>query len=141
MKALMFTTLLWIGLAAPGFGRVGEDEKQIEASYGKPGKDLGTHGDVHELGYISGGFMILVDFVNGISQREGFANPDTSPLSPQSVEEILRMSAPEGTSWKEARASGGDRSWTRSDNRVIAMFPALRKFVFVQDVSFVQPKQ
>jgi hypothetical protein len=141
MKALMFTTLLWIGLAAPGFGRVGEDEKQIEARYGKPGKDLGTHGDVHELGYISGGFMILVDFVNGISQREGFANPDTSPLSPQSVEEILRMSAPEGTSWKEARASGDDRSWSRSDGKVVAIFPALRKFLFVQDVSFVQPKQ
>jgi len=102
---------------------------------------LGTHGDVHELGYISGGFMILVDFVNGISQREGFANPDTSPLSPQSVEEILRMSAPEGTSWKEAPARGDDRSWTRSDNKVIAMFPALRKFLFVQDVTFVQPKQ
>jgi hypothetical protein len=141
MKALMFTTLLWIGLAAPGFGRVGEDEKQIEATYGKPGKDLGTRGNVHELGYISGGYMILVDFVNGISQREGFANPDTSPLSPESVEEILRLSAPEGTSWKEARPSGDDRSWSRSDGKVVAIFPALRKFLFVQDVSFVQPKQ
>ena len=85
--------------------------------------------------------MILVDFVNGISKREGFANPDTSPLSPQSVEEILRRSAPEGTSWKEAPASGDDKSWTRSDSKVIAIFPALRKFVFVQDVTFVQPKQ
>jgi len=83
MKALTFTVLVWITFAATGFSRIGEDEKQIEARYGKPGKDLGTHGDVHELGYISGGFMILVDFVNGISQREGFANPDTSPLSPR----------------------------------------------------------
>jgi len=141
MKALTFTILVWITLAGTGFGRIGDDEKQIEARYGKPGKDLGTHGDVHELGYMSGGFMILVDFVNGISQREGFANPDTSPLSPQSVEDILRMSAPEGTSWKEAPASGDDRSWARSDKKVIAMFPALRKFVFVQDVNFVQPKQ
>jgi hypothetical protein len=141
MKALTVTVLVWIALARTGLGEIGEDEKQIEARYGKPGKDLGTHGNVHELGYMSGGFMILVDFVNGISQREGFANPDTSPLSPHSVEDILRMSAPEGTSWKEAPASGDDRSWSRSDNKVIAMFPALRKFVFVQDVSFVQPKQ
>jgi hypothetical protein len=122
-------------------GRIGDDEKEIEASYGKPGKDLGTHGNVHELGYMSDGYMILVDFVNGISQREGFANPDTSALSPQSVEEILRMSAPEGTSWKEAPASGDDRSWRRSDGKAIAIFPALRKFLFVQDVNFVQPKQ
>ena len=141
MKALTFTSLVWITLAATGFARIGDDEKQIEATYGKPGKDLGTHENVHELGYMSDGYMILVDFVNGISQREGFANPDTSPLSPQSVEDILRMSAPEGTSWKEAPASGDDRSWSRSDNKVIAMFPALRKFVFVQDVKFVQPKQ
>src|SRR6267143_4798026 len=141
MKALTVTVWVWIALARTGLGEIGEDEKQIEARYGKPGKDLGTHGDVHELGYMSGGFMILVDFVNGISQREGFANPDTSPLSPQSVEDILRMSAPEGTSWKEAPASGDDRSWRRSDGKAIAIFPALRKFLFVQDVNFVQPKE
>src|SRR5712692_8319874 len=128
MKALTFTVLVWITFAATGFSRIGEDEKQIEARYGKPGKDLGTHGDVHELGYISGGFMILVDFVNGISQREGFANPDTSPLSPQSVERILVMSVVEGTKWQETNAQGGDRSWKRSDNKAVAVFPAQRKF-------------
>ncbi len=141
MKALTFTALVWITLAATGFSRIGEDEKQIEARYGKVGKDLGTHGEVHEIGYMAGGFMILVDFVNGISQREGFANPDTSPLSPQSVEDILRLSAPEGTSWRQAPASGEDRSWRRSDSKAVAIFPALGKFLFIQDVNFVQPKQ
>ncbi|HXP33931.1 MAG TPA: hypothetical protein VN827_00120 [Chthoniobacterales bacterium] len=141
MKALTFTSLVWISLAATGFSRIGEDEKQIEAQYGKPGKDLGTHGEVHEFGYISGGFMIVVDFVNGISQREGFANPDTSPLSPQSVEEILRLSAPEGTSWRQGPASAEDRSWRRSDSKAIAIYPALGKFLFIQDVKFVQPKE
>src|SRR5947208_17151101 len=140
MKALTFTSLVWITLAATGFARVGDDEKQIEATYGKPGKDLGTHENVHELGYMSDGYMILVDFVNGISQREGFANPDTSPLSPQSVEEILRMSAPEGTSWHPIPSTSDDRSWQRSDNKAVAFFPAVRKFLYVQDVNFVQPK-
>ena len=101
---------------------------------------MGTHGDVHEFGYLSGGFMILVDFVNGISQREGFANPDTSPLSPESVEQILRMSAPEGTSWHSIASTSDDRSWQRSDNKAVAFFPAVRKFLYVQDVNFVQPK-
>src|SRR5213080_493186 len=140
MKALTFTSLVWITLAATGFARIGDDEKQIEATYGKPGKDLGTHENVHELGYMSDGYMILVDFVNGISQREGFANPDTSPLSPQSVEEILRMSAPEGTSWHPIPSTSDDRSWQRSDNKAVAFFPAVRKFLYVQDVNFVQPK-
>jgi hypothetical protein len=141
MKALTITSVVWIALAATGFGRIGDDEKQIETLYGKPGRDLGTHGEVHELGYISGGFMIVVDFVNGISQREGFANPDTSRLSPPSVEQILRMSAPEGTSWQQKPVTGDDRSWRRSDGKVIAIFPAPGKFLFVQDATFIQPKQ
>jgi len=140
MKALTFTSLAWLVLAATGFGRIGEDEKQIEARYGKPGKDFGNHGEVHEVGYMSGGYMILVDFVNRISQREGFANPDTSALSPEAVEQILIMSAVEGTKWQETNAQGGDRSWKRSDNKAVAVFSAQGKFLFVQDVNFVQPK-
>jgi len=117
----MFTTFLWIVLAATVFGRIGEDEKQIESRYGKPGKDLGNHGEVHQIGYISNGFMILVDFVNGVSQRKGFANPDTSALTPEAVDRILIMSAVEGTKWRETNAPGGiDREstpitrWSRS---------------------------
>src|SRR5207237_2168946 len=124
MRAPTRTSLLWLALVATGFGGIGEDEKQIEARYGKPGKDMGTHGDVHEFGYLSGGFMILVDFVNGISQREGFANPDTSPLSPESVELILRMSAPEGTSWHSIPSTSDDRSWQLSGYKTVDFFTA-----------------
>jgi hypothetical protein len=140
MKTLTFTSLVWIVLAATGFGRIGEDEKQIEARYGEAGKDLGTHGEIHEVGYMAGGYMILVDFVNGISQREGFAKPDTSALTDVAVLQILALSAAEGTNWEPTPGSGGDRSWRRSDNKAIAIFPAQGKFLFVQDVNFVQPK-
>ena len=140
MKAPTFAVLVWVVLAGTGFGRIGEDQKQIEARYGKPGKDLGIHAQVHEFGYMSGGFMILVDFVNGISQREGFANPDTSALSADAIRQILALSAAEGTKWEQAPAIGEDRSWRRSDSKAIAIFPALGKFLFIQDVSFVQPK-
>jgi hypothetical protein len=140
MKALGFTSLVWLILAATGFGAVGDTEKQIEGLYGKPGKDFGMHGDVHQFGYISDGFMILVDFVNGISKREGFANPDTSPLTTQNVEQVLRMSAREGTSWRPAPAGGADKSWQRSDGKAIAIFPATGIFLFVQDADYVPPK-
>src|SRR6266513_2313332 len=131
MKALMFTVLVWITLAATSFGLIGEDEKQIEARYGKAGKDLGSHGDVHEVGYISGGFMILVDFVNAVSQREGFAKPDTSALTDQDIKNILALSAPEGTTWEEGPEKGGDKSWNRSDHKAIAVLPAQGTFIFV----------
>ena len=141
MKALTFTSLLLFALAATGFGRIGENEKEIEARYGKPGKDLGTRGGVHEVGYLSEGFMIVVDFVNGISKREGFANPDTSGLSADAIKQILAMSSADGTNWHEVPAVGEDRSWRCSDGKAIAVFPAQGKFLFVQDPTFVQPKQ
>ena len=141
MKALTLTSFVWIILAATGFGRIGEDEKQIEARYGKAGKDLGTRGEIHEIGYMSGGFMILVDYVNGISKREGFANPDTSTLSADAIKQILALSSADETKWQEQPAVGEDRSWRCSDNSAIAIFPAQGKFLFVQDVNFVQPKQ
>ena len=140
MKTLTFTTLLFLTLAVTSWSRIGENEKEIEARYGKAGKDLGTRGAIHEVGYMAGGYMILVDFVNGISQREGFANPDTSALSADAIRQILALSAAEGTKWEQAPAIGEDRSWRRSDSKAIAIFPALGKFLFIQDVSFVQPK-
>lgn len=123
-----------------GLARIGEDPKQIEARYGQPGKDLGEHGDVHELGYVWGDFLVVVSYVNGLSQREGFTKPDTSPLSAQNVKDILAASAPDGTSWQEGQAPNGDKMWSRSDKKAVAIFPSMGKFLFVQDVNFVQPK-
>jgi hypothetical protein len=140
MKPLMLSGLLLLALAATGFGGIGEDEKRIEVRYGHPGKDFGNHGNVHEVGYMSVGFMILVDFVNSVSQREGFAKPDTSPLTDQDIKNILALSAPEGTTWQEGPAKGGDKLWKRSDHKAIAVLPAQGTFLFVQDINFVQPK-
>ena len=141
MKALIFGVATWTGFNAAALATVGEDEKQIEARYGKAGKDLGTHGNVHEVGYMSGGFMILVDFVNSVSQREGFAKPDTSALTDQDIKNILALSAPEGTTWEAGPGKGGDKSWNRSDHKAFAVLPAQGTLLFVQDVNFVQPKQ
>ncbi len=140
MKALVFACVGLMTVAANAFARIGEDEQQIKARFGEPGKDLGAHGEIHELGYVGGGFLILVDFVNGISQREGFTKPDTSPLTDQNIKDILSMSAAEGTTWQEVTAKGGDKLWNRSDKKVVAILPAMGKFLFVQDVTFVQPK-
>ena len=140
MKALLLASVGSIAVAATGFARIGDDEKQIEARYGQAGKDLGNHGEVHEVGYVWKGFMVLVDYVNGISQREGFTKPDTSPLGDQNIKDILAASAADGTTWQESQSKSGDKMWNRSDNKVFAIFPSMGKFLFVQDVNFVQPK-
>ena len=140
MKTVILTGVASLAFGATGFSRIGEDEKQIEARYGQAGKDMGNRGNVHEIGYISNGFMILVSFVNGVSQREGFTKPDTTPMSDQNIKDILAMSAADGTTWQEVQSQNGDKTWGRSDKKAIAIFPSLGKFVFVQDVNFVQPK-
>ena len=140
MKALVFVLFASLTLTTSGFGRIGEDPKQIEARYGQAGKDLGEQGNVHEIGYMSGEFLILVSYVNGISQREGFTKPDHAPLTPEAVQQILALSAADGTQWVEKPGEGGDKTWARSDGKAVAIFPAMGKFLFVQDINFVQPK-
>ena len=125
---------------ATGFARIGDDVKQIEARYGQPGKDFGDHGEVHEFGFVWTQFLVVVSFVNGVSQRESFTKPDTSPLSDQNIKDILAASAADGTTWQQAQNPTGDKTWARSDKKAIAVFPTMGKFLFVQDVNFVQPK-
>ncbi len=127
-------------LAGTGFARIGDDQKQIESRYGQAGKDLGEHGNVHEIGYVWEPFLVVVSYVNGISEREGFTKPDTSPMTDQNIKDILSISTAEGTTWQEGQANGGDKMWSRSDKKVVAIFPSIGKFVFVQDINFVQPK-
>jgi hypothetical protein len=140
MKTVVFAGVVSLAFAATGFARIGEDEKQIEARYGQAGKDMGNQGNVHEIGYVSNGFLILVSFVNGVSQREGFTKPDTTPLSDQNIKDVLAISAADGTTWQEGQTQSGDKTWNRSDKKVVAIFPTMGKFLFVQDITFVQPK-
>jgi len=141
MKALTFTSLLWIILGTTGFGRIGEDDKQIEARYGKAAKEIGEKAGVRQVGYASGAFAVVVDFVDGISRREGFAKPDTSMLTSEEIQQILNVSAADNTTWKEAPGKQGDRIWNRSDNKAIAILPGRGTFLMVKDVNFTQPKE
>jgi hypothetical protein len=140
MKTVLFAGVVSMILATTGFARVGDDEKQIEARYGQAGKDLGQRGEIHEVGYVWEPFLVVVSYVNGVSQREGFTKPDTSPMTDQNIKDILAASAAEGTTWQEGQAQGGDKMWSRSDKKAVAIFPSMGKFLFVQDINFVQPK-
>ncbi|HVI82283.1 MAG TPA: hypothetical protein VM717_06025 [Chthoniobacterales bacterium] len=140
MKVLAFTIALSVACAATGLARVGDDEKQIESLYGKAAKVLDEKGNFRQAGYTAGAFAVVVDFVNGISRREGFAKPDTSPLTPEDIQQILSVSAANGTTWKETVGQAGDKKWDRSDNKAVAIFPARGTYLVVQDVAYVQPE-
>ena len=140
MKAAVLTILVSIIFAGAAFAHIGDGEKQIEAIYGPPAKVLEEKGSVRKVGYAAGAIAVVVDFVNGISRREGFAKPDTSALKDDEIQEILNVSAAQNTTWKEEPGKAGDRTWKRSDNKAIAIFPARGTFLYVQDPSYVQPQ-
>jgi post-segregation antitoxin (ccd killing protein) len=54
---------------------------------------------------------------------------------------MLNVSAAENTTWKEEPGKQGDRTWKRSDNKAIAIFPARQTFLYVQDPSYAQPEE
>lgn len=139
MKLLSFAIFILMGATGTGFAGIGENEKQIEARYGKPAKIMSEKGNFRVVGYLSGGFMVLVDYVNGTCQREGFASPDTSPLSKNDVDQILVMTAGPGLTWEELPQKEGSRYWNRSDWKVIATLSADGKYLSVRDPAFVQP--
>jgi len=140
MKTFSFGITIWIALTTAAFAHIGDDEKQIEAIYGKPAKVLEEKGSVRKVGYAVGSVAVVVDFVNGISRCEAFAKQDTSALKDDEIQQMLNVSSVENTTWKEEPGKQGDRTWKRSDNKAIAIFPARGTFLTVQDPSYVQPE-
>jgi len=133
--------MLWTALAAASFGKIGDDEKQIEAVYGKAAKVLEEKEGTRKVGYTAGAFAVVVDFMSGISRREGFAKPDTAMLTDEDIKQILNVSAAQNTTWKEVTGKQGDRVWKRSDNKATAILPGRGTFLMVQDVNFTQPQE
>jgi hypothetical protein len=137
MKAFILSCVLAIAFTASGFGKIGDDEKQIEGVYGKPAKVLEEKDGLRKVGYTIGAMAVVIDFVAGISRREGFAKADTSALKENELQQILNISAAENMTWKEDSAVQGDRKWKRSDGQVEAFFPARQSYLVVQDVRWV----
>jgi hypothetical protein len=140
MKTSCFVITIWLALTAAAFARIGDDEKQIESLYGKAAKMLEERGSVRKVGYTAGAFAVVVDFVNGFSRREGFAKPDTSSLTAEEIQQILKVSVADNTTWEEQPVRAGDRIWKRSDDKAVAVLPAGGTFFVVQDPSYVQPQ-
>ena len=93
--------LALLACCSSAFALIGEDAKQIEGRYGKPMRVVAEHGNYRHVGYASHGFMILVEFLDGISKGEEFTRPDKSNLSSDVVKQILALSADKDQTWRD----------------------------------------
>jgi len=92
--------------------------------------------DLRKVSYGFRGFMIIVYFSGGISKRESFGRPDLPKLPRETVNDILALSAREGTSWQPILAEHCDYYWVSSDKKTIAQFGGPGNVVLVQDRNF-----
>lgn len=77
MTTKMFLILASGSLALqlnPAFGRIGENEAQIDHRYGKPAGKWADYIGYRKL-YHWHGFDVMVTFTDGVSQREMFNKP------------------------------------------------------------------
>ena len=140
LRVSIIVSAAFFGFTAAAVARVGEDAKQIEARYGKPQKLFAENGKFRDVSYWFERFILVVNFIDGISRREGFAFPDQTRLTDDAVKQILAMSAGEGVTWEEVEPKDGARFWRRSDGQAVAVFEADEKLLFVQDGMFEDQK-
>ena len=136
MKTPLIIITLASLVATSAHARVGETVKQVEARYGNPQKVFIDRADLRKVGYGYRGFMIIVYFSGGTSKRESFGRPGVPKLPRETVNEILALSAREGTSWQSVSAEHGEQYWVSSDKKVIAQFAAPGNVLLVQDRNF-----
>lgn len=100
--------------------RVGENEQQVDARYGKPIGSMPVEGGLLKK-YKSSGLVIGVVFINGASESELFSKADNSSLSDAQITMLLRANA-ESLDWKEQGTPVASvREWRRSDDKLKAI--------------------
>ena len=87
---VLFTTVIWPSSTT---ARLDETQIKIVARYGEP---VDVYRDVKgRTGYIhhSGGYLIMVQYIDGISQDEVYAKEDDAELTQLEIDSILAANA------------------------------------------------
>ncbi len=119
MKTLFLLCVLCALGVGSSFARIGENEAQIEARYGKALKDLEADipGTARRM-YAFKDYTICVTFIDGASEMELIGKKDEhTKLDPREIEAILALNAEPGQTWRSA----GD-FWIRADRKLTASF-------------------
>lgn len=126
--------------AQSAFALIGENEKQIEARYGKPKKVIYEGSESRFVSYVARGFAIDVRFIAGISKAEFFQPLDKSTFTEEEVKHALALSADKGQSWQSAPLPqpNAPLNWVRSDGKVMAT--STDKSVDVGGITVISPE-
>jgi len=111
-----------VALSAQALGGLGNSTDQIADLFGKP-VDEGSPGKrgITTNMYEKGNYVILVQFLNGLSLAESYTRVDKQELSEKEISAFLEGSSNE-RSWNKA---ADKQAWERSDHKARAWYQTL----------------
>src|SRR5947209_1420650 len=118
---------------------VGESEAAVTERYGKTFGEIPTSSFGVVNGYIAGGYVIGVKFVDGVSEMEMFSKGNQSDLAASEIDRVLKKNSL--GDWKaELTGKPHWRRWRRDDGSVVALYDAARHFLYINSKTFYEVK-
>jgi hypothetical protein len=131
---------LWIASLATSLGNVGDSEATVENSYGKSFGQIPTPTFGVMSGFVAGGYVIGVKFVDGASEMEMFSKGDQSEMPASEINRLLQKNSP--GDWKAELTDKPRcwRRWRRDDGTAIALYNAASHFLYINSRNFYELK-
>jgi hypothetical protein len=128
-------TLLAVGTTTAS-ARIGETEAQISARYGRSVGDIPTQAFGKVRGFVAGGYVVGVAFVDGVSYMEMFSKKDQSEMTASEIDTLLKANEGE---WKaEGTGKPNWRRWRTQDEALVATYDVGRHFLYINSKKFYE---
>ena len=139
MKLRITLLLVLIGCSSFCLANVGESEGAIADRYGKSFGQIPTSTFGVITGFVAGGYVVGVKFVDGISEMEMFSKGDQSDMPASEIDRLLKKNSP--GEWKaEMTGKPHWRRWRRDDGSVVALYDVARHFLYINSKNFYEVK-
>jgi hypothetical protein len=136
---LSLVVLATTAVVVTGRANIGESEAAIEARYGKTFGQVPTNTFGIVTGFVAGGYVVGVKFVDGTSEMEMFSKADQSDLPASEIDRLLKKNSP--GEWKaEPTGKPHWRRWRRDDGSAVALYDAARHFLYINSKNFYEVK-
>jgi len=123
----------------PCLGNVGESDTAVNERYGKSFGEIPTNTFGIVNGYIAGGYVVGVKFIDGVSEMEMFSKGNQADMGASEIDRLLKKNSP--GDWKaELTGKPNWRRWRRDDGTVVALYDAARHFLYINSKSFYELK-
>jgi hypothetical protein len=139
MNKQLLLMLLMTGWTSRCFANVGESEAAVGERYGKSFGQIPTNTFGIVTGYVAGGYVVGVKFVDGTSEMEMFSKGDQADMPASEIDRLLKKNSP--GDWKaELTGKPHWRRWRRDDGSMVALYDAVRHFLYVNSKNFYEVK-